>query len=222
MDTNFAEFFGIMLGDGCIFSRDKTICISCNSKDDKEYVLNYVRPLMKRIFNKEPKIYYDNSSNTIRCKLYGKSNSYSIINHGFPVGKKKENYQRIRNVFYSKNIYLIALIRGLNDTDGSVYPHPGAKIILDISIKNPCLLLDIIKAFDVLNYPIKYTKNRIYFIGQKRVKEFFNTFGSSNLKHVTKYHYFLENDMVPTSKETVNLLKDSCINFELPYYGSVV
>ena len=51
INTNeFAEFYGIMLGDGCIYSNLNGLCISSNSIVDKNYIENYISKLILNLF----------------------------------------------------------------------------------------------------------------------------------------------------------------------------
>jgi len=220
----FAEFYGSLLGDGCIYSNLTGLCISGHSVLDRNYLEYYVSKNIIKLFNIKPKIYYSPQGKIIRCVLYNKKVSKFLIKSGFPKGNKKKNCPKIPDRFFKNKELLKACIRGINDTDGSVYPQTNSKIILDISIHSQSLIQSTLKAFQQLGLPVNYTKNRIYLCGKKPVTSFFEIIGSSNQKHIAKYHYFLKTGTVPLSSEIEKLLKQNkVLRIEkLPYHGPVV
>ena len=203
----FAEFYGILLGDGCVYSNLSGFCISGNSVLDRDYIEYYVANLIFSLFGLKPNIYLSKKCKSIRCVLYSKAISKFLINYGFPVGKKKFGKPVIPKMFFSNPDMLKFCIRGINDTDGSVYPQSNSKIILDISIFSPCLLSSTITAFNKLNFKINYTSNRIYLCGAKSVSSFFDLIGSSNPRQLIKYSHFLSNGFVPDTIQTERFLK---------------
>jgi hypothetical protein len=50
MDEEFAEFYGALLGDGCIYSSGKTICLTGNAGLDDEYISMHLKNISERIF----------------------------------------------------------------------------------------------------------------------------------------------------------------------------
>jgi len=220
---DFAELYGILLGDGCIYSNLTGFCISGNSVLDKHYLESYVSDLIFRLFNLRPKIYYSKEAKSVRCVLYSKAIARLLVRRGFPKGYKKINKVKIPNRLFKKKSLIRACIRGINDTDGSIYHQKNSKIILDICIKTKSLLDSTIRAFMEINFPINYTHNRIYLCGQKSISKFIEEIGSSNLRNIKKYERFLKTGKVPTSLETETFLrKEKTSEIKLPYYGPVV
>lgn len=75
--------------------------------------------------------------------------------------------------------------------------------------------------FENLNFPAKFTKDRVYFVGKDKVAAFISFFGSSNMKHVLKYKIFLETGKVPKSIELLKTINQNHRE-KLPYFGPVV
>ena len=73
-----SEFFGILSGDGFIgcYNGKFLMEIAGNNKTDYEYFEKFVIPLVKIIFDKEPKFYYHQGA--IRIRLYSKSKISTI------------------------------------------------------------------------------------------------------------------------------------------------
>ena len=223
-DTNtekFAEFYGIMLGDGCIYSNLSSICISGNSLLDKYYIEGYVSRLITSLFGVKPKINYHKNENSMRCIVNSKTITNFLYDFGFPKGKKKMQNTKIPNKFIGKPDLFYACLRGLNDTDGSIYPQ-NSKIAVDICIKSPTLLKSALKGLKRTNLEFGYTNDRVYFSGERRVKSFMTKIGSSNFRNILKFKNFLEKGYTPKTKEMAMLLKQNLYSIRLPYYGPVV
>lgn len=223
-DIDFAEFYGTLLGDGCVYFNLTGLCISGNSILDKNYLEDYVSNRIVKLFNIKPKIYYSPKGKIMRCIVYNKSIAKFLIKNGFPKGNKKINNPRMDNRFFRNKHLLKACIRGINDTDGSIYPQNNSKVILDISIHAKSLLKSTLKAFQQIDLPVNYTKNRIYLCGKKPVSLFFRIIGSSNIKHIIKYKLFLKTGKVPLTLEIEKFLKQKKVSRieKLPYHGPVV
>ena len=84
----FAEFYGIMLGDGCIYSNFQVICISGDSILDQTYHKSRVKELFINLFRKHPKFYYSKKENSLRTNLHSKELAMDLNKFGFPIGKK--------------------------------------------------------------------------------------------------------------------------------------
>src|SRR3989344_356388 len=123
-----AELIGIILGDGHVHSyiKDKkvrcySIKIAGDSRNDKNYLLNYVSPLVFKLFKDQPKIVYAKKINEMFIVSYSKNMVGFLNEKGLKSGNKKINEQTIPNWILSNNSYLVSCLRGLFDTDGSVH-----------------------------------------------------------------------------------------------------
>ena len=223
IDQDFAEFYGILAGDGCVYNDLSGFCISGNSILDKNYIEIYVSNLIYKLFKIKPRIYYSKTQKSIRGIVYSKQIAEFLVNFGFPRGYKKKGKLVVPQSWFKKQKLLTRFIRGLNDTDGSVYPQKNSKIVLDMSITQKSLLESSIKAFNILNFKINNTTNRIYLCGHSPVSNFFSRFGSSNFRNIIKYKTYLQKGQVPTTIQTERLLKQmKIIKVKLPYYGPMV
>lgn len=207
---DFAEFYGIMLGDGCIYSNYNGIAICCDSLLDKEYIDYHIPNLMKKLFGVYPKIYDDTPKfkRVKKCVLYSKKLTKFLEAQGLVRGYKKEGKTIIPPNFFSNKKLLTKCIRGLFDTDGSICPHPHTSVMIDITIKIPSLLESTIKAFEVLGVKAGHSKKAILIYGPDKVKDYFEKIGSSNSKHVIKYDNFVLTGKVPRSKEMETFLRE--------------
>ncbi len=205
-----AELMGIIFGDGCItiFKRkdknsiDYNLTISGHSIEDKEYLTNYVSPLIEDIFNVKPRVKYTKGQKAMFLRVVSKSIVHFLISKGAQQSPKNnlvpppwilDNKKRMR--FF---------VRGLMDTDGSLavkkryreYPYyPTIKICS----KDKSLILSVSEYLKSLNFNVCCyldTDNRrgdkihklsvIILNGNKGVSLWMKKIGLSNPKHYNK------------------------------------
>lgn len=204
----FAEFYGIMLGDGCIYSNLSGLCISGDKILEKNYYNDYLNKLIFNLFRTNPKIFYSKDNRAMRLILYSKPISKYLIDTGFPKGKKLNNKLEIPNFILNNNKLTALCIRGILDTDGSICAHQHTKIMLHLSIISDSLRNSVYKGFTNLGIKVgKYNKGIVIY-GDKKLEQFFKIIGSSNPKNIIKYEQFLKTGKTPNSKETEIFLRE--------------
>ena len=114
-----AEFVGIILGDGAITSRQITITL--HHKDDKEYG-EYVTGLIKELF-KVPVSKYHRDYKSVNDYVISRSElvQFCVNKLGLKVGNKVKQQVDIPDWIKLNKNYSVACLRGLFDTDGSVF-----------------------------------------------------------------------------------------------------
>lgn len=202
MSPKFAEFIGILLGDGSIgiyrcsrgngkVSIQHKLQITCNSVDDKEYI-GYIENLIELFFQVKPKKSFRNIK-TCDIRLFHKDIIKFMIDE---IGMKlspKWNRAKIPE-FYIKNKLELDILRGYFDTDGSVvitnnngtiYPRLEMKICPSPMQSQ---FIDILKrsGFRFGVYQIGKGEVRIQLNGKEQLKKWFNEIGFSNQKHINK------------------------------------
>jgi len=115
-----AEYLGVVLGDGNIskFPRTERIIISCNSKNIgfiKRYSL-----FTEELFNKKPTVSKVWNANNVRISLYQKNISMRLE---VPSGNRNNYKFKIPDWILKNNNYLISLLRGLYEAEGSLSIH---------------------------------------------------------------------------------------------------
>ncbi len=110
-----AEFYGTMLGDGCMekFPRTDKITISFNRKEQDH--LEHVFKIISQLFGKKPKIRTRKNSQCDDLYFYQKNLSGRLK---FPYGNKLNNDLVIPKWIKNKNLYLKHCLKGLFETDG--------------------------------------------------------------------------------------------------------
>ncbi|MCD4759994.1 hypothetical protein K8R33_03835, partial [archaeon] len=192
-----AEFVGIMLGDGCVtecYSDEKkqhfyAARVSGHSEDDFVYLIHYVTNLMNDLFGSMPSYYKLKHEKEINLCFNGMEIVKFLNSIGLKSGNKKENNQGIPDWIFEKREYMIACLRGLIDTDGSVCPITG-KNYSCIWFKSAIPKLR--ESFSVLvkelgiittNWSGKNTP-QIYVCRKNMIRKYFEEIGFSNPKHI--------------------------------------
>lgn len=194
-----AEFYGIMLGDGnshiTAFYKSRNdkrgtymIRIVGDSRYDEDYLFHYVKSLIESLFG--IKVYSGKFKK--QNAIYVGAHSYNLIeflnSKGFKPGNKIVNRLTIPSWIYNNNSYLRACLRGLIDTDGSIFRMSQRDFnLIRISFTNydAPLLNDARKAFlDLGFHPSKIINNRQFYISrQEDIKKYLKEIGFSNKKH---------------------------------------
>lgn len=207
LNEKFCEFYGALMGDGCIckYKDSKNadrfiITISGNKRLDKEYIIHLKESLIKE-YNLHSKYYEFPNQNTNRLTITNKELCL-ILNRefNFPLGKK---YPRLR---ISNKVLKLPwkikkyVIRGLFDTDGCIlankresYRYPWV-IITSKDIK---LLNQIKKLLKEQGYSAYITGKDVCVRGIKNLEKWFKDIGSSNSRNLLKYEYFLKHKFLP-------------------------
>jgi len=203
----FAEFLGIMAGDGCIYANLSGICVSGHKTQDFIYYSHYLCKLIVSLFGITPRLYLSKDQNEIRCVVYSKKIALFLKSLGFPLGKKLFSPLIIPKQYFEDTELLNHFLRGMFDTDGSIYSHPTAKIILEISIRHKQFKRSCFQAFQKIGIPFKESTDRLYLSGNRNSQLFFSLVGSSNIKHSKKYSIYNERGFVPRQMEIESYLK---------------
>ena len=191
--SELAEFVGILIGDGGI-SKNQVV-ITQHYIDDKDYC-NFIIRLVKKLFGINPSVYHrpQFSINNIvisRVKLVKFLNSI-----GLPIGNKINQQIDIPGWIKTNRNYMIACIRGLVDTDGSVFRHSYTvkhKIYsykkMSFSSRSKPLISSVYHFLKKSGLSSRITKNNfeIRIEAQKNVKKYFCLIGSHNPKHLNRY-----------------------------------
>ncbi|HJX05906.1 MAG TPA: LAGLIDADG family homing endonuclease [Candidatus Nanoarchaeia archaeon] len=122
VNEDLAEETGIHAGDGSmnVYKNNGSLyTVACHKDDDREYMDNVILPLIKKIYGKTPKP-RNWSQGTYGFRICSKSIiEFKNQTLGLPLGKK-DNI-RIPEIIYNDKKLILPFLRGLFDTDGSVY-----------------------------------------------------------------------------------------------------
>lgn len=180
-----AEFLGVLAGDGHMNAVTHEVSITGHKENDSKYINETVYGFFETLFGLTPKIRIQN--NAIRCWVYSKRlTSFISDTFGVPIGKKKNKIRIPDSIIKDKKLFM-PYIRGLFDTDGSVYTHHGKDVMLEISSASPDFRGDIAKCLTNMGFhPSNGVKNvRLY--RQNEVHDFFKIIRPKNNKHLRRF-----------------------------------
>ena len=200
---NVYELIGVILGDGYIRYNPTTriygLEITGDAKDDQEYFAN-LSDFIETIAKKKPKLFIRNEvkGRSLRLSIYSKKFAEYLI-HGLSIAHHNKTFdgsipEKFIDWKYSKHI-----IRGLFETDGSIYfsksrriNHPSyPRIELVTSSKKLALQMANIlkqKDFNIHTRTRKSDKTfRLYLSGSIMLEKWVNEIGFSSMKKFSKY-----------------------------------
>ena len=204
---NLAELVGIFMGDGHVHEYQATVVT--NSITDKEHA-QYISELIQKLFFVPVSITKRKNSNALVVCVSSKEFCRLLSLFGIPKGNKVTLQVKMPKWITNKMSYRKAFIRGLFDTDGSVYldnkTHNGKNYsYLGMSFSNRSLPL--ISAFkeelqSLGFHPTQKTKYAVFLRRRKEILRYFSVIGSSNPKHKKKIERtfksaYLKNGRVP-------------------------
>lgn len=120
-NPSFAEFIGIMLGDGHL-GQNGQIQITLNSIADKQYIF-YVQSLIKKLFGQPAGIHKVKSCNAKVVYLTGKDVVDFLLKSGMRHGNKTKIQVDVPNWIKKNKELSIQCVKGLMDTDGGIFVH---------------------------------------------------------------------------------------------------
>ena len=193
IDTDFAEFIGILLGDGSIgvYGSQNRIKVSLNSIDELDYA-DYVKNKFIELFDVKPLLRFKKTENCVEVIVFNQKLLKFLINLGMKTAPKQDN-ATIPSIFLSDNLVKYVL-KGYFDSDGCValtnnngnlYPRLEMKIC-----KSPLQMqfIEILRkiSFRFGVYSIGNGAVRIQLNGMKMLEKWLNEIGFSNYKNVER------------------------------------
>lgn len=191
---NFAEFVGILLGDGHLAKGTFSTVITINSELEKEYLENRLKPLFFELFDSVGKIRYTKKAKSVQIYLYSKKLFDFLTKEiEIPCGRRINNSQnKIPNYFFQNETTLRACLRGLFDTEGSLSIRHHRAIRLSIYNKSNYLLDSLYCALKTLHFnPIRKNKS-VRLNRTSEIIRFFNEIGSHNPYKEERYLNWLK------------------------------
>lgn len=194
LDNRLSEFIGIHLGDGTL--THYFIKITQDARYDLPYV-SYIETLTKNLFGVPPTIRKEKQRNLVYVQLFSKKACEYLHNKwSIPYGNKIKGIATIPREIMEDRELMISCLRGLVDTDGSV-SKDGNCISIRFSSQNKALVdqvEQIGRSLGIFTFrnPLE-TGTRSW----KNVVKYFRIVGSSNLRHIVRFHKrFAENELL--------------------------
>lgn len=180
--TALAEFVGIMLGDGNLSHTQ--VMVTLGSKE-RDYV-HYVAHLMESLFKVSAK-----TAVTKHGYRYVYIGSTRLVRWFLAMGlvhNKVKEQVRVPVWIMNDNTFKAAALRGLFDTDGSVYKLRHG---VQISFCNKSIpLLHDVRAMliDLEFHPSVALHNKVYLTRKEDILKYYAMIGFANRKHRERYH----------------------------------
>lgn len=195
--AKLAEFIGIMLGDGGLSKRQATITLNCF--DDSEYTF-YVSELAEKLFHVRPSILRREKMSTDSLVISRTGLVELLQKFGLVIGNKIKQKIDIPPWIKLNKQFSIACIRGLFDTDGSVFKHrykvrgkEYSYMKVAFTSASPPLIDSVLKELEDLGIKARISKNGrdVRIESQAEIQKFFSIVGSNNTKHLRKLKFNL-------------------------------
>jgi len=186
-----AEFVGIMLGDGGISSYQATITLNKNELTYAKFIIK----LIKSLFKSNAKIYPRKDCNAMDLVVHRKKIVNFLLEIGLVKGGKIEHGADIPKWIMDDIKLQKACIRGLIDTDGSVFVHryiSSGKIYkykkIEFSSSSKPLLISTYNILSNLGFRVRMCKSgvAIRIESQKDVALYLKIIGTNNDRYSGK------------------------------------
>jgi len=191
-DPKFLEFYGNLLGDGWLsnfLSGGKTFWLvgfCCNLTNEKELIKNYQKSV-ENLFKRKRKISEIPKNNTA-VLVFNHKILLKYLNEKlkFPIGKKEnlKIHESVCSMGFSKLKYVL---RGLFDTDGSLYLQKNKKglpvhPIVSLHMNEVALIKQIGGILEKEGFRVNYSDNykMIKMQGKEQARRWLAEVGSSN------------------------------------------
>jgi hypothetical protein len=188
-----AEFMGIMMGDGGMTKFQATITL--HHIDDLAYS-KFVRRLAQELFGVKPAVYHRSSHSVNQIVLSRHGLVEYLHDLGLPIGNKVKQQFDIPNWIKENEEFAIACVRGLVDTDGSIFTHTyrvnGKQYSykkLDFTSMSEPLRRSVYRIFTDAGLCVRFLpKKSIRIDSISEMKRYFEIISSHNPKHLKRYH----------------------------------
>ncbi len=191
--ADIAEMCGIIIGDGGISKRQ--IRITLNKVTDKKYSI-FVKQLIYSIFKVRPKTYYFKKSKALDICVSRSELVDYFISLGMKLGNKvKQNVNIPKWIMINKK-FRVACIRGMVDTDGSIYHEihrekPEKYSYPRLNFVNASLSLNI-QLYEILedlgfNPKIRRRGRAVQLENYDEICEYLQVVGTHNDKHLKRF-----------------------------------
>ncbi|MBO0887708.1 LAGLIDADG family homing endonuclease [Candidatus Bathyarchaeota archaeon] len=165
------------------------IAIAGHKYDDREYLIERVRPMFEARFGRPFHLRELRNENSMQLYAYSKQIALTLHEWGMPFGKKK-----LSSLTPNVSLDEVSFVRGFFDTDGSVYCKYGPYLQIQFKSANPALMTYVKDCLTRLGlHPTAIrrddTKFRFCLSRQNEVDRFFRLTGPRNSKHLKRFHH---------------------------------
>ncbi|MFH1545138.1 MAG: hypothetical protein ABIE23_03570 [archaeon] len=212
INKELAEVTGVILGDGCLSEyyvkseqRRRQEIAFTGSNEDFLYYKEFVRPVFIKFFGTKGRLFIRKDDNSTRFHVINKPVFEFFHSMGLPSGKKP-SYLKIPNKIMKKQCLSLACVRGIWNTDGSIYRrftkrYPSQKkfygnyLVMQLKMNTKPLLTQVKKILNVADIgTTSITKENKAFVlritKQTSISRYLTTIGFSNKHHSNRIKSF--------------------------------
>jgi LAGLIDADG-like domain len=190
-NVELAEFVGIMMGDGGI--SEYQVVITLHHVDDLEYA-GFVVKLIKKLFKVESSVYHSPKQSVNDIVVSRKELVNYLHELGLPIGNKVRQRFDIPKWIKQNEKFATACIRGLVDTDGSLFTHRyrvkgswyAYKKLSFTSASEP-LRKSVYVILQRLGFHPRIADTDVRLDRMADMERYFSVIGSHNPKHLRRY-----------------------------------
>ncbi|MEW6008152.1 MAG: LAGLIDADG family homing endonuclease [Candidatus Omnitrophota bacterium] len=193
-----AEFMGIMLGDGGLPGNHQ-LTITFNYRTDREYA-RYICDILKRLFSVNYFLRKRRKNNGADIVVSSSNLVDFLSEQGLTKGNKIRNQIDVPHWIKRRLEFQIACLRGLMDTDGSIYLHKYCISGRNYQYPKICftnnskpLLHFVFGMLKRLNFRPCLSGNNVSIYSKFEVRRYFKEIGTHNLKHKNKFKNYFYN-----------------------------
>lgn len=192
-----AELFGILAGDGHV--GEYQVSMTTNARTDAQHAY-YVQKLFLKLFHISSNISKRKTSNALVVVLSSKKVCDFLCVHGLVRGNKVQMQLDAPLWVRGNEKYRTVFLRGLFDTDGSVYVDVHKingvtyhNIGMAFTNRSTPLLLFFKTTLELLGFhPTQKTKYIVFLRREAEVRRYFDLIGSSNQKHLDRLRRYIK------------------------------
>lgn len=191
-----AEFLGLLFGDG--HAGGFQISVTTNSETDYDHAL-FVKNLIEKLFGIKAKLSKRKDAKAVTIVASSRKLVDFVSSLGMPLGNKIHSGISVPKWIFSSIRFQKAFLRGLFDTDGCIYVEKHVRdekiyryVCLAITSYSFNLRAGIIQIFRNLGFSPTHrpTQKSVFLRRSGEIKKYFKNVGSSNNKHIRRYHEF--------------------------------
>lgn len=186
LNNSFAEILGILNGDGHVSSLNYEVSVVGNAKE-LAYAF-YLKNLFEKTIRLKFNLVFDDSKFKLRSYSI---NLFNLLTkeYGLPKGNKMGKLKIPAKIKYSREL-LISYIRGLFDTDGTIYVRRKKEKVLEISSGDLKFLTEVHHLLNSFGFNTKLYKKHLSLYNQEEIVRFFNLVRPSNSKHIERFNMY--------------------------------
>ncbi len=191
INEELAEFIGIMLGDGGMTKFQITVTL--HRVDDLKYS-DFVKKRIKELFGVSPSLYSRKDVNVICVALARRKAVEYLCSLGLVIGNKVKQKICVPSWILENEKYSLACMRGLMDTDGSMYIHRYSVGGKEYRYKKLCfssasepLRKDVLFILHRFGSAATCSGTNVRIDSIADVKRYMEVIGTNNPKHLKRY-----------------------------------